>query len=97
MATVVVNFGAAMGAGAPAYPPTVQAGESITSSGTSQPTTGSANSGDFAHITSIGGAVWASFGSSPVASAGTTWIIADGETKLFGPLKDGDKAAIIDV
>lgn len=97
MATVQVNFGTAMGAGVPSYPQTVSGGNAFTSSGTSQATTAEAKGGDFAHVMSTGGAIWVEIGQSPTAAAGTTWIVADGETKQFGPLKDGDKVAILDV
>lgn len=96
MATVRVNFGNAMGGGVPSYPPSVKAGQSFTSSGSNQATTVSADSGDFAHVTSIGGAVSVNIGANPNASVNPTWIVADGETKLFGPLQDGDKVAIVD-
>lgn len=97
MATVQVNFGTAMGAGAPAFPPAVNAGQAITSSGTSQATTITARSGDYAHVTAVGGAIMVEISNNPTAASGVTWIVADGETKLFGPLKDGDKVAIIDL
>lgn len=96
MATVRVNFGTAMGAGVPSYPPTVKAGQTFTSSGSNQTTTASADSGDFAHVTSSGGAVSVNIGATPNASSDPTWIVVDGETKLFGPLQDGDKVAIVD-
>lgn len=96
MATVRVNFGTAMGAGVPSYPPTVKGGQTLISSGSNQVATPSAVSGDFAHVTSSGGAVAVNIGASPNAASDPTWIVVDGETKLFGPLQDGDKVAIVD-
>lgn len=96
MATLAVTYGAAMGAGVPVYASIPRASEAITTSASSQATTATARSGDFASCTASGGAVWISIGQSPTAAAGTHYLIPDGATKDFGPLLEGDKVAVID-
>lgn len=96
MATVAIEFGGIMGAGAPAYDPIARASESITSSASSQSSTNEAQGGDFVTVVSSGGAVWVAIGQSPTAAAGTQRLITAGASRDFGPLKHGDKVAIID-
>lgn len=95
MATVNIRFGAVMGAGAPVYA-LPRSSASITSSGTSQATTIAAAGGDYAAIVSAGGPVWVAIGQAPTAAAGTTFLVPDGGALDVGPLKDGDKVAVID-
>ena len=70
--------------------------ESITSSGTSTQTTITASKGDYVRVTSSGGAVWATFGTNPTASAGTSYLITDGMTEHFyNSTADALKVAVI--
>ncbi|MGO4316707.1 hypothetical protein [Agrobacterium sp. MCAB5] len=46
-------------------------------------------------ITASGNNVWVTFGSSPTAVAGTTWLIVDGTTCDFAA-SAGQKCAVID-
>ncbi len=98
MATVQINFDDPANIGGTsvfnAYP---RASEDLTSSGTSQQTTITAIAGEVASITASGGAVWVKAGQSPTAAAGDNHLVADGETKTIGLLRDGDEIAIIDV
>lgn len=77
---------------------TVIAGESLTSSGTSQASADAVPADDddvFWVITASGGAVWAKFAAAPVAAAGDEWLIADGQTREWKAAA-GDKVAVID-
>lgn len=71
------------------------ASENITSSGTSQQTTITAQTHDAAQITVTGGAVRVAFGPNPTAVAASI-LILDGQTREFGGLSNGDKCAVID-
>lgn len=95
MATVNVRFGSVMGAGAPVYAPIPRAAEAITTSATSAQATNKAVSGDYATVTSVGGAVWVRIGQNPTAAAGATDLIPDGGSRDFGPLREGDTVAVI--
>lgn len=99
MSTIHVRFGEAMGAGAPVYAPLPRASESVTSSATSAATTIEAQGGDFASVSAVDGSVYMTIGSSPtaLASGANMHVVLSGQTKDFGPLKDGDKVAVIDV
>lgn len=71
--------------------------EELSSSGTSAATTITASSGDVARVTNNGtGTIWVTFGNSPTAAVETTHPIGPGLTEDFGPLSEGDKAAVID-
>jgi hypothetical protein len=97
MATVYVTVGAAMGAGAPVYATAPALAEKITSSGSSQTVTGiRGTSGNYCSVTSIGGPVSIAIGQSPTAVSGKGYVIADGQTKDFGPLAENDLVAVID-
>lgn len=95
MATVSIEFGAVLGAGAPVYAPVPRATQTITSSGTSQQSN-EAQGGDFVTVVTTGGAIWVAIGQNPTAAAGTQRLLPDGAGRDFGPLKEGDKVAIID-
>ncbi len=74
--------------------------QSLTSSGTSQastPVSADPQRGAYniMRITSSGGNVWAKFGSSPTAAAGSDWLLVDGVSYDF-VVRPGDKVAIID-
>lgn len=73
--------------------------EMITASGTSQPTTKAApDRGEVSLVWDIqnGGsaAIWVTFAPTPVAVAGTTWLINPGMGRAFAATP-GDKVAII--
>ena len=97
MATVEIAFihpvlNAALDA---AYPSAVQV---ITSSGTSQPTTAVASAGDVAVVTASEGDVYVSFGAAPNASTDAKRrLVVSGQSRAFGGLIAGTKAAIVDV
>lgn len=96
MADVRIRFGGVMGGGAPVYSPIPDATAKITSSGTSHATSVSAEQNDYVTIKAIGGAVAFAIGQAPVAVATSGDVVAAGERADFGPLKAGDKVAIID-
>lgn len=94
MATVHVAFTGAMGGGAPVYAPKPSAAAAITASTTSAATTITADGGDYACVTAIDATVYVVIGPAPTAtSAGH--CITEGGSKDFGPLKRGDKVAVI--
>ena len=96
MATVHVTFCAAVDGPAPVVAGVPEAKQTITSSGTTQSTTIAAAPGNICQITATGGNVWAAFGASPTAAAGSDHLIIDGQTREFGFLAPGYKVAIID-
>lgn len=99
MATIHVRFGELMGAGAPVYSRLPGSSEELTSSGTSAQTTSTATGGDYATVSALDGAVYVTIGSNPtaLASGANMDVVTSGGTKDFGPLKPGDKVAVIDV
>lgn len=99
MASIHVRFGEVMGAGAPVYASKPRKSETVTSSASSAQTTNTANSGDYATISAIDGSVYVTTGSNPTALATGAGmdVVISGTVKDFGPLKDGDKVAVIDV
>lgn len=96
MADVRIRFGMVMGAGAPVYAPTADATVKITSSASSQQTAAILTDGDYVTIKSIGGAVAFAIGPNPTAIATSGDVVMDGERIDLGPLKVGDRVAIID-
>lgn len=97
MATVGIAFGAAMDGTAPVLAAQPVASEAITSSAASQQSTSTAPASPaVCTITSIGGAIWVTFGTNPTAVAGTGYLIPDGATRDFGRLAPGWKVAVID-
>lgn len=97
MASIHVAFGSPMASGAPVHPRKPRRSETVTSSGTSARTTGTAQGGDFAFVTAIDGAVYVEIGPSATATSSSSWAVPSGGSKEFGPLKDGDQVAVIDV
>lgn len=83
----------------PVVDDTPVAGQTITSSASSQATTITATTpsgaDEFWGVTSVGGNVWVTFAAVPVAAVGTTWLCPDGETVWFRATP-GYKAAVID-
>jgi hypothetical protein len=96
MATVHVRFGSVMGEGAPVYAPIPKTAATITSSASSQATTIAAEDSDYLTVTTSGGAVFIAIGQNPTAASGRGDLLPDGSSKDFGPLKTGDKVAVID-
>lgn len=97
MAKVYVTLGRVMGGGAPVYAPTPSAsGAVITSSSSSQTAAPVAGDGDYATIYASGGAVRIAVGPTPTAVLNAGRPVGDGQTIDIGPLKLGDKIAVID-
>ena len=98
MAAVYITFTGAMGGGAPSLLAISKAAQKITSSGTSQSTTYAAEGGEYARIVASGGSIAVAVGPLPTAASGATgthWAV-DGVPLDLGPLKAGDKIAVID-
>ena len=99
MAIVHITFRSAFDLGGSVIPnKSPRVSETITSSGTSQPTTITALQGEVLDLTSVGGAVFIAVGQAPVAtdSGAGVDLIADGASRQYGPLAAGDKVAVID-
>lgn len=97
MANIHIRFGEIMPGDAPVYQRVPRSSEVITSSGSNQTTTMTATGGDYATITAIDGAVYVDIAASPNASTNKREAVPSGGTKDFGPLKEGDKVAVVDV
>lgn len=99
MANIQIRFGEAMSGTAPVYSRLPRKSEKVTSSGTSAQSTNTANGGEIVTVTAIDGSIYALIGSNPTALASGAGMeaIPSGSSKDFGPLKDGDKVAVIDV
>lgn len=98
MATILATMSGVMGSGAPVYAATAKAAQKITSSASSQQLTMQADGNEYVNITTTGGPIAILIGPNPtvVAGAAGTHYIADGQSKDFGPMKTGDKIAVID-
>ena len=98
MATVGITFGAAMDGFKPVYAGLPEVSETLTSSGSSQATTGAITHPDqIARVTTSGGAVWVKTGAaSPTAAAGDDYLLPDGGTIDLGRLQVGWKVAVVD-
>lgn len=96
MANAHVTFGGAMGGNAPVYASIPDAAQTIASTSSSAASTITAQSGNFARIAAFGGGVFIAVGPSPVAASGAGYYVADGGVLDLGPLKQGDKVAVID-
>jgi hypothetical protein len=97
MADIRIRFGAVMGGGAPVYAPIPKASQKITSSGSSAQSTYSADDGDYVSVFALDGAVAIAINANPTAVATSGDVVPSGTSRDFGPLKVGDKIAIIDV
>jgi hypothetical protein len=97
MADIRVRFGTVMGGGAPVYAPVPDASEKITSSATSAQSVFAAQSGDYVSVFALTGTVAIAIGPSPTAIATSGDVVINGSSRDFGPLKVGDKIAVIDV
>ena len=95
MAVANIRFGGVMGGGAPVYQNNPRA-EVINSTATSQQSVNSANANDTATIVAISGAVWVNVGDNPVAAAGARFLVPDGGAVDIGPLRQGERVAVID-
>ena len=69
--------------------------EDITSSGTSQTSTGSSTGADMVKVTALGGNVRLNFGTSPTALATGNYLLLENDVAYF-KLQDGYKVAVID-
>ena len=96
MSAIHITLGQVMGAGAPVFAPTPRAVQALASDSTSTASTITADDGDYACIAAYGGDVLITIGPSPVAATGTGYRIATGTRMEFGPLKAGDRIAVID-
>lgn len=97
MADVRIRFAVASGAGQPVHAARPDGQAKITSSTSSQIMGATASGGDFLTIRSIGGAIAFDIAANPVAVATSGDIVMDGETVTLGPLREGDRVAIIDI
>lgn len=99
MANIHVRFGEIAPGSQPVYQRTPRKSETVTSSASSAQSTNTANSGEYATVTAIDGSVYVLIGDNPTALASGAGMdaVPSGGTKDFGPLKDGDKVAVIDV
>lgn len=95
MATLNVVFGRAMDGPAQVISGVGVSSQSITTSASSQASTVSAGNNQVCELTVSGGNVWVAFGASPTASAGTSFLLVDGQTRHFGHLPAGTKVAVI--
>lgn len=96
MSDIHVTFVKAMDGIAPVVAAHPRAKQLVTSSGTSQATTITAQANEVCEITASGGPVWVAFGAAPTAAAGSDHLILDGQSRQFGMLIPGEKVAIID-
>jgi len=97
MATVHVTFrNAVQMGGSSILSREPRAAESLTSSGTSDATTITAQQGEVASITASGGAVYVAVGASPTAVSGAGDLVPDGGRLDIGAMLNGDKIAVID-
>jgi hypothetical protein len=99
MATVGITIGRAVDGFKPAYAGVPVISEVITSSGTSQQTTGTVPQVPdvAARVTVSGGSVWVKTGSAnPTAAAGDDYLVPDGGTMDLVFLEVGWKIAVVD-
>lgn len=87
-----------MGGGAPVYATRSQAAQKITSSGSTQTLTYTANGGEYLRVSSSGGSVAILVSDNPTAVSGGagSHFVQDGQVIDLGPMKNGDKVAVID-
>lgn len=97
MADVRIRMAVGSGAGYPVHASRPDAQAKITSSASSQVMGATASGGDFLTIRSIGGAIAFDIAAAPVAVATSGDIVMNGETVTLGPLREGDRVAVIDV
>lgn len=93
MATVHVEFGGAMGGGAPVYTG-LRASETITTSGASQAAAITAESGEYARVSALDAAVYVAV--SRPAEYDPRRVVLAGASLDIGPLKAGDTINLID-
>lgn len=74
-----------------------QRGETIATTGSSQASgiTGDIRSGDIWDVTVTGGNVWIQAGANPVATAGSDFLMLDGQTRQFSVTGNAEKLAAI--
>lgn len=70
--------------------------EDFTSSATSQASTITADVGEIWEVCALDGNIWVTFGASPTAAVGTTYLIPSGITRHFAATTNGEKIAVID-
>ena len=99
MASIHIRFGEITPGSDPVFQRVPRKSETVTSSGTSAQSTNTANSGEYVCITALDGSVYSLVGENPTALASGAGMeaIPSGGFKVFGPLKDLDKVAVIDV
>lgn len=95
MATVGITFAYRGVENVPVLRGVPSGAEAITSSGTSQQSSGSAIVDEYVTIAVSGGAIWAKLGANPTAAAGDDWLIPDGGIITL-QASAGDKVAVID-
>ena len=83
-----------MAASAPAYSPAVRVAENITPGGSSQASAITAEANEYATIIATD-AVYVAFGPAPVASSANGRLVQAETIRDFGPLRAGDKIAVV--
>ncbi len=97
MADARIRFGNVMGAGAPVYAPRPIAQQAINTTASSQTAAYTAQGGEYVTIGVIGTSVAIDIGPNPTAVATSGDVVLGGLSRDFGPLKAGDRVALIDV
>lgn len=98
MADARIRFGNLMGAGAPVYATRALASQAINTTAASQVSAYTAQGGEYLTVAVNGTtAVAIDIGPSPVAVATSGDVVLGNQTRDFGPLKAGDRVALIDV
>lgn len=99
MSSAHIRIGEAMSSGAPIYNRIPRKAEQIAASGTSAQSTITANAGEIITVSAIGGNLSVLTGNNPtaIASGAGCDVVLEGQSKDFGPAKDLDKVAVIDL
>lgn len=99
MSSIHVRVGEIAPQSIPVYGRVPRQSEQIASGATSAQSTITARQGEYITVTAIGSDVSVLVGSNPtaIASGQGCEVIMTGQTKDFGPAKEGDKVAVIDL
>ena len=92
---VRIELSPLMAASAPAYSPAVRVAQNITPGGSSQASAIEAQSNEYATVIAKDQDVYVAFGPAPVASAANGRLVQAETIRDFGPLRPGDKIAVV--
>lgn len=95
MSSIHVRIGSVMGISAPVYSATSFATQTVTCSATSAAATIRARAGDFITVTASAD-VYMTINEAPVAVVGQGHLLLAGNTRDFGPCREGYTVAAID-